>query len=126
MSVKSLTQLALGLLAATAFVPVVLPQSALAQFTDAQPLQDWQGPESRDPFSGKSDGGEGAFSVFDMIHRANLGNTRSLGEFTEEQNESLDAAAEAFRNEQRVRLQSPTQVNPGAGQNPVTTPQSGN
>ena len=126
MSVKSLNQLALSLLAASALLPVMLPQSALAQLTDAQSLQDWQSPESQDPFSGKSDGSQGAFSMFDMIHRANLGNTRSLGEFTEEQNESLDAAAEAFREQQRERLQSPAQVSPGTGQNTVTTPQPRN
>jgi hypothetical protein len=128
MYVKFLTKLALSFVAGTAIASTVLPQPTSAQFTDTQPLQDWQqNPESnRDPFSGKGDGGEAPFDVFNMIHRANLGPTRSLGEFTEEQQESLDAAAAEFRKQQQQRLQSPNGVVPVTGGEAIAPPQSGN
>ncbi|GET35367.1 hypothetical protein [Microseira wollei] len=127
MYVKLFTKLALSFLAGTAIASIVLPQPTWAQFTDAQPLQDWQNPESnRDPFSGKGDGADGAFDVFNMIHRANLGPTRSLGEFSEEQQESLDAAAAEFRKQQQQRLQSPNGVVPVTGGEAIAPPQSGN
>ena len=129
MYVKVFTKLALGCLAGSAIASLVLlPQPTSAQFTDSQPLQDWQqNPESnRDPFSGKGDGGEGPFDVFNMIHRANLGPTRSLGEFSEEQEESLDAAAAEFRKQQQQRLQLPNGVVPVTGGEAIAPPQSGN
>ncbi|MFB2982185.1 hypothetical protein [Microseira sp. BLCC-F43] len=128
MYVKFLTKLALSFVAGTAIASLLLPQPTSAQFTDTQPLQDWQqNPESnRDPFSGKGDGGEAPFDVFNMIHRANLGPTRSLGEFTEEQQESLDAAAAEFRKQQQQRLQSPNGVVPAIGGEAIAPPQSGN
>ncbi|HAZ45302.1 MAG TPA: hypothetical protein DDW76_33925 [Cyanobacteria bacterium UBA11369] len=129
MYVKVFTKLALGCLAGSAIASLALfPQPTSAQFTDAQPLQDWQqNPESnRDPFSGKGDGGEGPFDVFNMIHRANLGPTRSLGEFSEEQEESLDAAAAEFRKQQQQRLQQPNGVAPVTPANTPAPTQSGN
>lgn len=128
MSVNFFTKLALGCLAGSAIASILLlPQPTSAQLTDTQPLQDWQNPETnRDPFSSKGDGSNSSFSMFDMIHRANLAPNRSLGEFSEEQQESLDAAAAEFRQQQRERLESPAQVNPAASQNPVTIPQLGN
>lgn len=121
-SVKNCTHLTLGLLAGITAVPLVLIQPTLAQFTNSQPLQDWDNQESRDPFSGKTDGGGASFSVMEMIHRANLGSSRTLGEFAEEQNENLDDAAAQFRRQQRERLQIPTQIVPVEPQNTVTTP----
>lgn len=127
MYVKVFTKLALGCLAGSAFAAFMLPQPTSAQLTDAQPLQDWQNPESNgDPFSGKGDGGEGPFDVFNMIHRANLGPTRSLGEFSEEQEESLDAAAAQFRQQQQLRLQLPNGVVPVTPADTQAPPQSGN
>jgi hypothetical protein len=124
MSVNFFTKLALSFLAGSAFAAFVLPQPTSAQLTDSQPLQDWQNPESnRDPFSGKGDGADGAFDVFNMIHRANLGPTRSLGEFSEEQQESLDAAAAEFRKQQQQRLQSPNGVVPVTPGDAPTPPQ---
>lgn len=126
MYVKVFTKLALGFLAGSAIAPFILPQPTLAQLTDSQPLQDWQNPESnRDPFSGKGDGADASFSMFDMIHRANLGATRSMSEFTEDQQESLDAAFSDYRKQQLQRLQSPTGVAP-VTPGDVPPPQSGN
>lgn len=127
MKVKVFTKLALGCVAGSAIASLlVLPQPTAAQLTDSQPLQDWQNPESnRDPFSSKGDGGNASFGVFDMIHRANLGNNRSVSEFTEDQQESLDAAFSEYRKQQLERLQSPTGVAP-VTPGDVAPPQSGN
>lgn len=122
-SVKNFTRLAIGLLAGTAAVPLVLTQPTLAQFTNSQPLQDWDNQESRDPFSGKTDGGNASFSVMDMIHQSKLGPSRTLDEFREEQEESLDDAAAQFRRQQRERLQVPARIVPVEPENTVTTPQ---
>jgi hypothetical protein len=124
MSVKSITRLALSLVIGGVAVTLTLPGGAIAQVTNAQPLQDWQTTTdgSRDPFSTKSDG-NAASSMFDMIHRANLGPTRSVGEFTDEQEESLDAAAAEFRRLQQQRLQSPSGVVPATPGNAIAPPQ---
>jgi hypothetical protein len=127
LSIKSIHQLAIALLAGTTILPCLLPQATLAQLTNAQPLQDWQSPEgSRDPFSGKADGSAASFGVLDMIHRANLGGLRSASEFNEEQEESIDAAADMFRKEQLRRLEAPPGGIPTTPPSTQTTPASGN
>lgn len=111
-SVKSLTHLALGLFAGTAAIALAFPQGSLAQLTEADQLQNFQMQDNRNPFSSRTDGGQ-SFSVFDMIHRANLGNSRSLNEFTQDQQQNLDDAAAQFRAKQRERLQqAPEQAVP--------------
>lgn len=114
---KRLTQLVLGLLAGTALVPFVLPQIILAQSLDRDPSQDFQRQDNNDAVYGSGTGQN--FSVFDMIHRANLGNNRSIEDFSVEQGENLDSAAAEFRAKQRERLQiQQNQADPG---NPATT-----
>ncbi|MCL1466371.1 hypothetical protein [Argonema galeatum] len=121
---KRLTQLVLGLLAGTALVPFVLPQIILAQSLDRDPSQDFQRQDNNDAVYG-SGTGQG-FSVFDMIHRANLGNNRSIEDFSVEQRENLDSAAAEFKAQQRERLQ--IQQNQAAPGNPASTvtPAQGN
>lgn len=117
---KSFTQLVLGTVAAIGVVSLLLPQLTWAQATPVNPLEDFD-PQanSDDPFStGKEQDSFGG--VYDLIHRAQRGNIRSIQDFSTEQNENLDAAAAEFRARQRQRIQ-------GQGQatqvNPVTTPQ---
>ncbi|MBD2181454.1 hypothetical protein H6S82_07890 [Planktothrix sp. FACHB-1355] len=120
-SVKKFTPIVLGLLAGTTVVPFAFPQTTLAQTLDRDPSQDFQRQEDNSSFYG---GGTGqGFSVFDLIHRANLGQNRSPEEFSTEQRQSLDDAAEQFRAKQREQLQIPqNQAVPGNSAAPVTTP----
>lgn len=122
---KRLTQMVLGLLAGTALVPFVLPQIILAQSLDRDPSQDFQRQDNNDAVYGSGTGQN--FSVFDMIHRANLGNNRSIEDFSVEQRENLDSAAAEFRAKQRERLQiQENQADPGNPATTVNPPAQGN
>lgn len=122
---KRLTQLVLGLLAGTALVPFVLPQIILAQSLDRDPSQDFQRQDNNDAVYGSGTGQN--FSVFDMIHRANLGNNRSIEDFSVEQRENLDSAAAEFRAKQRERLQiQQNQADPGNPASSVNPPAQSN
>ncbi len=122
---KRLTQMVLGLLAGTALVPFVLPQIILAQSLDRDPSQDFQRQDNNDAVYGSGTGQN--FSVFDMIHRANLGNNRSIEDFSVEQRENLDSAAAEFRAKQRERLQiQQNQADPGNPASSVNPPAQGN
>ncbi|MFB2936682.1 hypothetical protein ACE1B6_15630 [Aerosakkonemataceae cyanobacterium BLCC-F154] len=102
MSFKSLSKIALGLLAGTTFSILVLPETTLAQSLMTDPSQEYQ--QGGDPING---GTGQPFSVFDLIHRSNLGLNRSMEDVTNEQKENLDDAATQFRLRQRERLQIP-------------------
>jgi hypothetical protein len=113
-------RIALGVGASTvaiALSSVVVPQSAWAQSTgQTQPLEEFTTPQSeQDSFSGRM--GSGGWSVFDLIHNAQLG-TRDVNEVIGEQRESLNQATEDFRQQQLLQLR-----NPGSPVNSVTTPQ---
>ena len=78
------------------------PASALPPGS-AQPLQGITSQQNeRDTFS--SGPGDGSFSVFNLIHQAQLGNLRDMGEFSEEQSKNISEAAARFRLEQQQRL----------------------
>lgn len=109
----------------------VLPQPASALPPEGnqsnQPLQDFLSPTERDTFS--SGPGDGSFSVFNLIHQAQLGNLRDMGEFSQEQSKNISDAAARFRLEQQQRLG--TQQGIGTQQQAlpnlqVPTPQTGN
>lgn len=118
----SLTRLVLGTVAGIGVVSLLLPQPSWAQASDVNPLQDFESQEnSSDPFSGSNEAG--SFGVFDLIHRANLGNTRSLNDYSAEQNENLDAAAAQFRTIQLQRIRGQGQA---SQVNPVTKTQTRN
>jgi hypothetical protein len=61
-----------------------------------------------DPFSER--GGNSSDAFFDMMHRVQLGNIRSMSEFGQDQRESLGTAAEDFRARQRAVLEQQTQT----------------
>ena len=120
---KLLQKSILGIVASMSFVSLLIPQLAKAQSTPVNsstrvnPLQDFQ-PQEGDPFSSRNDNPTG--SLFDLIHRAQLGNARSAEEFNTEKNQSLNDAAAEFRKKQQQRIQAPSQA--GTVTNPVIAP----
>lgn len=89
----------------SAVVTIAIAKPTLAQVTSADTLQ--QAPQSgeynSDPFS--SNGNGQMNSVFDLIHRANMGGGRSLSEVQEEQRENISSEAADFRARQMELLQ---------------------
>lgn len=92
---------------------LVFQQPSFAQVGNPNPIQDLDTErQTDDPFSAQNNEG-GSYGVFDLIHRATLGNNRDLNEYATEQNQNLDAAAAAFRAKQRQLIQQPNSaVNP--------------
>ena len=95
-------------------VVVFLPQPTYAQnsgaVNSAQPLQDFQTQDSRDPFSGRGNG----MGVLDLIHRSRLGTLRDLNEFSSEQHQNVTDAAAEFREKQRQLLEQQAKPEEGA------------
>lgn len=118
-SPKSLTNLFLGTVAGISLASFLMPQITWAQTTDVNPLQDLNPEQNKDPFSNSSEGN--SFSMFNIIHRANLGGSLNIDDYSAEQNESLNNAAAEFRKKQLQRMQQ--QATPI---NPVPTPQEAN
>ncbi len=112
-----------GIIASASVFSLLVPQLAKAQSTQinpstqVNPLQDFQ-PQQGDPFSSRNDNPTG--SLFDLIHRAQLGNSRSVEEFNTDKNQSLNDAAAEFRKKQQQRIQTPSQA--GTVENTTTTP----
>lgn len=105
-STKPFGYLALAILAVVSGTYLVLPTKVVAQATHIDPLEGVQTQDAgSDPLSSNS-----GFSVFDMIHRARLGNSRSIQEFRTEQRQQLDDAAAEFRRQQLDRIQNPTEA----------------
>ncbi|MBW4663000.1 MAG: hypothetical protein KME01_02180 [Chroococcus sp. CMT-3BRIN-NPC107] len=118
MKLKSISQkFILSALASMSLFSLLIPQLAKAQTADVNPLQDFQ-PQQGDPFSSRNDNPTG--SLFDLIHRAQLGSSRSAEEFNTEKNQSLNDAAAEFRKKQQQRIQNPGQA--GTVENTTTTP----
>ena len=116
-TVKSPQKFIFTALASMILFSLLIPQLAKAQSTDVNPLQDFQ-PQQGDPFSSRNDNPTG--SLFDLIHRAQLGNSRSTEEFNTDKNQSLNDAATEFRKKQQQRTQAPSQI--GTVENTTTTP----
>lgn len=119
-SPKSLTNLVLGTVAGISLASFLMPQLTWAQTTNVNPLQDLNPEQNQDPFSSSSEGN--SFSMFDIIHRANLGGSLNIDDYNAAQNESLNNAAAEFRKKQLQRMQQ-QQATPI---NQVTTPQVAN
>lgn len=121
---NSLKLLVLGTLAGIGVHSLLVPQPSLAQSNQqANPLQDLQTQDSgSDPFSSRNSDG-GTSSLLNLMQRVQQGNSRSLQDFSTEQNGNLDAAAARFREMQRKRIQGGDQANQI---NRVATPQPRN
>lgn len=121
---KSLRRL-IYTVAGISLASLLLPQSSWAQTapTDrVEPLREFNQGEQRDPFSQRYDGDDSFGGVFDLMHRAQMGSIRNPSEFSDEQNQNIDAAASQFRQLQRQRIQQaqPQQATPNT---PVDSPQ---
>ena len=103
---------------AIALTTSLLPQATSAQVEQSVPASVQSQPfdsnrsQERDSFSGNL--GNNDFSVFNLIHQAQLGTLRDLSEFSQEQNRNITSEAEKFRLEQRRRLGNPSQLQPQA------------
>jgi len=118
-SVKSLTKLFLCI-AGMGLASLLMPQPSWAQTIDVNPLQDFDPKQNNnDPFSSRGNEMD-SFGVFDLMHRAQMGQLRNAEDFSTEQNQNLDAAAAAFRESQRKRLGGQQQAVPT---NPIAAPQ---
>ncbi len=96
---------------------IALPQSILAQTcSDAQNLQGCPSPNERGSFSG----GGGDLNVYDLIHNAQMGTLTNMNDFTAEQQENLNSAADNFRAQQLKRIQEAQQQ--AAPDNPAIAP----
>lgn len=107
-------------LCAIAIASTILPQTASAQTApgapgNVQPFPDSSRQNERDTFGGNLGGGD--LSIFNLIHRAQLGN----GSFDEqEQNRNLNNATEEFKRKQRALINNPQ---PQLPENPATNVQ---
>ncbi|AFZ20306.1 hypothetical protein [Allocoleopsis franciscana] len=117
-------RLALGVGVSTlAIASMILPQAASAQTApgNIQSFPDSSRQNERDSFGGNLGGGD--FNIFQMIHQSQLGGTRDMGEYSQEQNRNLNNAAEAFKRQQRALIGNPE---PQLLENPATNNQPEN
>jgi len=124
-----LARIALGVGVSTvaiAIASIILPQAASAQTAPGLPgsvqtLPDSSRQNERDTFGGNL--GNGDFNVFSLIHQAQLGSIRDLNEYSKEQNQNINNAAEEFKRRQRQLISNPQQQLPD---NPATNLQPEN
>lgn len=119
-SYPRLTQIAISLLGGMGLTLCLLSQQSIAQVVNsAQPADNFKTQDNQDPLSGSRSAD--SFSVFNMIHRAQMGNIRDMGEFSSDQVRKLDDAAAKFR---LLQLQQIRQKNPATSVPSGTNPQS--
>lgn len=113
--------------AAIAIASTVLPQSASAQTTNVNPLQDFSPAQNERDSLGGSLGGDSGFSVFDLIHKAQTGGSINFDEFSTKNAQEIESAADAYRREQLRRLnQQQSNPQPAPSAETVPTPQTAN
>ncbi len=107
---------------------LLVPQLSWAQTTPTtttnNALEDLE-QQNRNPFSSHSDDGNAMNGIMDLMHRAQMGNIRSVNEYSAEQDRSLNDAATQFRQKQlqMLRNQNQNSANPA---NSANTSNSGN
>lgn len=105
---------------------LLIPQLSWAQTTPTtssnNALEDLE-QQNRNPFSSHSDDGNAMNGIMDLMHRAQMGNIRSVNEYSAEQDRSLNDAASQFRQKQLQMLRNQNPANPA---NSANTPNSGN
>lgn len=119
-SAQQMTRLAIATLVGVVACPVLLSQATLAQTANpVQPLEDFKPNDGgSDPFSNRSGN---ASSLFDLMHQLTLGNGRSLEDFSSEQQQNLNDAADLFKKQQLMRLKKETPQPTGTMQ-PLVVP----
>ena len=107
---------------------LLIPQLSWAQTTPTtttnNALEDLD-QQNRNPFSSHSDDGNAMNGIMDLMHRAQMGNIRSVNEYSAEQDRSLNDAASQFRQKQLQMLRNQNQNSPNPA-NSANTPNSGN
>jgi hypothetical protein len=109
-SIKFSLHLTVGLLTVATLATTGLG-SATAQVGQVKPLEDLQTKDSADFFNGRGNGQSG--SMMNFIQNAIIGSPRSMDEYTSEQKDNLDSAADQFRKQQAERMRTQPQQ-PGA------------
>ncbi len=124
----SVSPLKLVVCTASISFSLLVPQLSWAQTTPTtttnNALEDLE-QQNRNPFSSHSDDGNAMNGIMDLMHRAQMGNIRSVNEYSAEQDRSLNDAASQFRQKQlqMLRNQNQNSANPA---NSANTPNSGN
>ena len=101
---------------------LLVPQLSWAQTTPTtttnNALEDLE-QQNRNPFSSHSDDGNAMNGIMDLMHRAQMGNIRSVNEYSAEQDRSLNDAATQFRQKQlqMLRNQNQNSANPANSAN---------
>ena len=101
---------------------LLIPQLSWAQTTPTtttnNALEDLD-QQNRNPFSSHSDDGNAMNGIMDLMHRAQMGNIRSVNEYSAEQDRSLNDAATQFRQKQlqMLRNQNQNSANPANSAN---------
>jgi hypothetical protein len=116
---KTLALLLVGAGIGVTLVSVASP--AIAQLSNSASVLGDVNQQNKDPFSNPSGSNSSVNGIFDLIHRAALGSGKSSEEFDAEQSESLDAATEAFRAQQKAQLNRP-QSGESVPQPPIPQP----
>lgn len=104
MPMKKNTSLVLGLLTAIAVSPIFLVQPTWAEEETTQEVNQVELEESRDEFDYTQGDYDQPINPLELIHRANLGNGRSMNDYRQEQQQNFNDAAAAFRAQQQELL----------------------
>ncbi len=107
-----LSRLVLGTLAGISLSATLLvqPSWAIPNSNNVDPLQDLQPQQNTNPFS--RNGQADSLGMLDLIRRAGQGSSRSVGDYSTEQNQNLDAATAQFRARQLQQIQGQKQGTP--------------
>lgn len=95
---------------AIAAVPLFLVQPARAEEETTQEVAQPQLEESRDEFDYTQGDYDRPFNPFELIHRANLGGSRSMNDYRQDQQENFNDAAAQFRAQQQELLRQQRQA----------------
>lgn len=117
LSLHRISASVVGLLAAGACLIVGTGVASAQQGGD--PL-DTSNERTSDPFSSTDNNDYSPF--FDLMHRVQLGNIRSVSEYSRDQQQSIGSEATDFRNRQRLLLEQGNQDNPAETMAPSAAP----
>ncbi|MBW4678582.1 MAG: hypothetical protein KME19_00520 [Microcoleus vaginatus WJT46-NPBG5] len=117
-SAKSRNWLVLAGFAAMGVIPFALPQSSFAQAcAGAQALRGCGAATQSNEVSTFSGRNDGQLNMLDLIHQAQMGSLGNMEEFTAEQRENVNSAAETYRNQQLQRIQGQPEAKPPVEEN---------
>ncbi|NEO26658.1 MAG: hypothetical protein F6K03_07115 [Kamptonema sp. SIO4C4] len=94
------------------FLSLLLPFAATASLAQTSPNATNEGFQQNERDSIFE--GENGLNPLDLIHRANMGNRRSMGEFRQQTERNINRASEEFRRQQLELLQQQLEQDPNA------------